>query len=232
MLEAEGVLGYFKGNGVNVAKVIPYNALRFFSYEIYKKASSSNNVYTSPIVQRIVAGGCAGATACVGTFPLDLIRTRLALQTHQRRYNGAINCIQVVLREEGFLGLYKGLGAAVISSVSGTAVNFTIYETLKEITTHLGGNVIGFSTINGALAGAISMTLLYPLDLCKRRMMLAGVDGFPKYKNLVACVLSALHNEGVGGLYKGIALAYWKVVPAVSLTFLTYETALTILNGL
>lgn len=37
MLEREGFRGYFKGNGTNVVKVVPYSAIRFFSYEVYKK---------------------------------------------------------------------------------------------------------------------------------------------------------------------------------------------------
>lgn len=74
------------------------------------------------------------------------------------------------------------------------------------------------------------MTLLYPLDLCKRRMMLAGINGFPEYHNFIVCMLSTIHNEGFSGLYKGITMAYWKVVPAVALTFFTYETILTLFN--
>lgn len=230
MLATEGVLGYFKGNGANVLKVIPYNAIRFFSYEVYKKALTTD---TQPLttLQKVAASGCAGATACVGTFPLDLIRTRLALQTKQQRYSGIVNCTQVIVREEGVVGLYKGLGAACLSAVPATAINFTTYETLKELTTLLGGSVIAFSSVNGALAGALSMTALYPLDLCKRRMMMAGVDGFPKYATPLDCLASTVRHEGVRGLYKGISLAYMKVIPAISLTFLTYETTLTILNS-
>lgn len=55
-------------------------------------------------------------------------------------------------------------------------------EKLKEVTARFGASVIGFSWVNGAAAGAISMTILYPLDLCKRRMMMAGVAGYPVYR--------------------------------------------------
>jgi len=218
MLAAEGMLGYFKGNGTNVLKVIPYNALRFFSYEVYKKALAPNTTQPLCAAQKVIAGGCAGATACVGTFPLDLIRTRLALQTTQKRYRGIVNCAQVILKEEGLTGLYKGLGAAFLSSIPATAINFTTYETLKDLTIRLGGSVLAFSSVNGALAGALSMTILYPLDLCKRRMMMAGVDGFPVYKSPLDCLLSSIRNEGVQGIYRGITLAYMKVIPAISLT--------------
>jgi hypothetical protein len=33
----EGVLGYFKGNGTNIIRIVPYSAIQFASYERYKK---------------------------------------------------------------------------------------------------------------------------------------------------------------------------------------------------
>ena len=33
----EGVLGYFKGNGTNVVRIIPYVAVQFAAYEELKK---------------------------------------------------------------------------------------------------------------------------------------------------------------------------------------------------
>ena len=35
----EGVRGYFKGNGTNVVRIIPYMAVQFAAYEEYKKVS-------------------------------------------------------------------------------------------------------------------------------------------------------------------------------------------------
>lgn len=35
----EGVRGYFKGNGTNVVRIIPYTAVQFAAYEEYKKVS-------------------------------------------------------------------------------------------------------------------------------------------------------------------------------------------------
>jgi len=243
IFEVEGMIGYFKGNGTNVLKIVPHNAIRFFSFEVIKQKQKINNQKSNSVfkaisnpesnlstLQRLWAGGCAGGLACIFTHPLDLIRTRLALQTTQQRYTGIMNCVKLVSREEGYLGLYKGMGVALISAVPATAINFTTYETLKELTTRLGGNVIALASVNGAVAGALSMTVLYPLDLCKRRLMVAGVEGFPSYKGPIECLIDTYKREGVRGLYRGISLAYLKVIPAISLTFLSYEATLSFLN--
>ena len=35
----EGFRGYFKGNGTNVARIVPYVAVQFAAYEEFKKVS-------------------------------------------------------------------------------------------------------------------------------------------------------------------------------------------------
>ena len=44
----EGVRGYFKGNGTNVVRIIPYMAVQFAAYEEYKKVSIYNRCEPKP----------------------------------------------------------------------------------------------------------------------------------------------------------------------------------------
>jgi hypothetical protein len=41
----EGLVGYFKGNGINCLRIIPTSAIQFYSYEQFKRVSSSD-IYT------------------------------------------------------------------------------------------------------------------------------------------------------------------------------------------
>lgn len=36
MYTEEGVRGFFKGNGTNVARIAPFSAIQFFSFDLYK----------------------------------------------------------------------------------------------------------------------------------------------------------------------------------------------------
>ena len=40
----EGLRGYFKGNGTNVVRIIPYVAVQFAAYEEFKKVCSTVSV--------------------------------------------------------------------------------------------------------------------------------------------------------------------------------------------
>ena len=46
------------------------------------------------------------------THPLDLARTRLAIQTTEKKYSGLFGTILTVIKEEGITGIYKGMGTS------------------------------------------------------------------------------------------------------------------------
>ncbi len=43
-------------------------------------------------------------------------------------YNGAIDCILRLHREEGLRGFYKGLGPALLKAVPNTMITFFVYD--------------------------------------------------------------------------------------------------------
>jgi solute carrier family 25 folate transporter 32 len=60
----------------------------------------------------------AGSVVCVLTNPVWLVKTRLQLQgpahgTHQP-YTGFYDALRSILKEEGWRGLYKGLGPGLV----------------------------------------------------------------------------------------------------------------------
>ena len=77
MWRKEGIYGFFKGNGVNVARIAPFSAFEFFFYEVYR-----NNLFAgdnSSNFAKLCCGGLTGMTASTLTYPLDLIRTKLSI---------------------------------------------------------------------------------------------------------------------------------------------------------
>ncbi len=47
-------------------------------------------------------------------YPLDLVRTRLSAQTKGQYYTGIAHALRTIARDEGLLGLYRGLGATLL----------------------------------------------------------------------------------------------------------------------
>ncbi|CAI8612851.1 unnamed protein product [Vicia faba] len=94
----EGIRGYWKGNLPQVIRVIPYSAVQLFAYETYKKLFRRQNGELS-VVARLSAGAFAGMTATFITYPLDVLRLRLAVEPGYRTMSEVAFCM---LRDEGF----------------------------------------------------------------------------------------------------------------------------------
>ena len=220
MYREEGVRGYFKGNGANCLKVVPNLGIRFFAFENYKKLLLRPNQTNLTPSRKLMTGSIAGLTALSFTHPLDLIRTRLTVQTHQQYYRGINDAIKQIFVKDRIRGLYRGFGTAAMSVAPFSAVNFASYETLKEFgDQHIQNSQIWISACYGAGAGAISSTILYPMDLIKRRMMVQGYGGRGlRYWNTWDAVKKIVTREGPTALYRGLIASYIKVIPTVSLT--------------
>ncbi|KAG2686016.1 hypothetical protein I3760_10G155300 [Carya illinoinensis] len=120
----EGIRGYWKGNLPQVIRVIPYSAVQLFAYETYKKLFRGKDGELS-VIGRLAAGACAGMTSTFITYPLDVLRLRLAVEPGYRTMSEvALN----MLREEGFASFYYGLGPSLIGIAPYIAVNFCVFD--------------------------------------------------------------------------------------------------------
>lgn len=84
-LREEGVLAFWKGNGVNIIRVFPYSAAQLMANDNYKRLLATEDGKLT-VVRRLIAGAFAGMTATALTHPLDTVRLRLALP--ESRYTG------------------------------------------------------------------------------------------------------------------------------------------------
>eukprot|EP00123_Amoebidium_parasiticum_P005948 comp17020_c0_seq1/m.15707 comp17020_c0_seq1/g.15707 ORF comp17020_c0_seq1/g.15707 comp17020_c0_seq1/m.15707 type:complete len:304 (-) comp17020_c0_seq1:151-1062(-) len=233
----EGWVGFFRGNGTNVVRMVPYSAIQFAAYENFKQLLLREGEQDLDTIRRLAAGAMAGITSVAATYPLDLVRTRLSIQQETPgnvKYTGIFHCLRTILKEEGgfFSGcLYRGIVPTVMGIAPYVALNFTVYETLKIYAPvifpdHIinGELSVPYRLGCGATAGAIAQTFTYPLDLVRRRFQMKSMPGSPfKYKSTFDAFITIVRTEGVGALYKGLLPNYLKVVPSISVSFVTYE---------
>ncbi|KAH7548168.1 hypothetical protein ACOSP7_032481 [Xanthoceras sorbifolium] len=231
----EGFRAFWKGNLVTIAHRLPYSSVNFYAYEHYKKllhvipgVQSHKESISADLCVHFVAGGLAGITAASATYPLDLVRTRLAAQTNVMYYRGIGHTLQTICRDEGVFGLYKGLGATLLGVGPSIAISFSVYETLRSFwqSQRPQDSTVLVSLACGSISGIASSTATFPLDLVRRRKQLEGAGGRARvYKTgLFGTFKHIIRTEGFHGLYRGILPEYYKVVPGVGICFMTYET--------
>ncbi|XP_057443746.1 mitochondrial adenine nucleotide transporter ADNT1-like isoform X2 [Lotus japonicus] len=254
----EGFRGMFKGNGTNCARIVPNSAVKFFSYEeaskgilwLYQRQTGNEEAQLTPVL-RLGAGACAGIIAMSATYPMDLVRGRITVQTDAspRQYRGMFHALSTVFREEGPRALYKGWLPSVIGVIPYVGLNFSVYESLKDwLIRYKPLGIAQDSELSvttrlacGAAAGTVGQTVAYPLDVIRRRMQMVGWKdaasvvagegkGKAEYTGMVDAFKKTIKYEGFGALYTGLVPNSVKVVPSIAIAFVTYEMVKDILG--
>lgn len=107
---------YFKGNGANTLKIAPETGLKLAFNDFFKHHYLSATQRPEDItpMARCVSGGLSGALAQGLLYPLDMIRTRLAVCTVRGNYKGIAQTARRILREEGPTAFYRGITPSMI----------------------------------------------------------------------------------------------------------------------
>lgn len=73
-----------------------------------------------------IAGAISKTCASVIAYPHEVARTRL--RQEGSKYTGFAQTISLVYKEEGYSGLYRGLGTQLVRQIPNTAIMMTTYE--------------------------------------------------------------------------------------------------------
>ncbi|KAJ2515266.1 Mitochondrial succinate-fumarate transporter [Coemansia sp. RSA 1939] len=234
IVQREGVLALYKGLGAVVTGIVPKMAIRFSSFELYKSwlADADGKVSTSAV---FLAGLGAGTTEAVAVVtPMDVIKIRLQAQRHSTvdpmdipKYRNAMHAAFTIVKEEGFMTLYKGVTLTALRQATNQAVNFTFYQEFKRI----AGNLQNLDElpsyqhlILGGVSGAMGPLSNAPIDTIKTRIQKApSVPGESGWSRFVNVAREIAHKEGYKAFYRGITPRILRVAPGQAITFMVYE---------
>ncbi len=224
-----------RGNGTNCIRIIPYSAVQFGAYNVYKRfAEPSPGADLDPL-RRLVCGGLAGITSVTFTYPLDIVRTRLSIQSasfaelgkSEGKLPGMWQTMVTMYKNEGgFRGLYRGIIPTVAGVAPYVGLNFMTYESVRQYFTEPGEkNPVWYRKLAaGAISGAVAQTCTYPFDVLRRRFQINSMSGMGfQYKSIWHAITTIVTQEGVFGLYKGIVPNLLKVAPSMASSWLSFE---------
>lgn len=180
------------------------------------RSSPKGLYWDDPRIVDALAGGAAGGTTAVLISPLEVLKTRLQTQKIVKgvapKYAGGIHIyggLRRIVAEEGFRGLYRGLGPQFIALLPNWAVYFTTYENLKAVMKKREGMPAPLQHMVSAVgAGGATLLATNPLWVAKTRLQVQHMGnrppGRPIYRNLAHCLTTMVKQEGVGRLYSGM----------------------------
>lgn len=227
MLQEGGMKSLWRGNGINVIKIAPESAIKFMAYEQIKKFIKANNGHKElGMSERFVAGSMAGAISQSLIYPMEVLKTRLALRK-TGQYSGISDAYRKILRTEGVKSFYRGYIPNIIGIIPYAGIDLAIYETLKRfyIKRHSAGEDPGILVLLacGTLSSSCGQIASYPLALIRTKLQARVEVNYSEANSMVGVFKSIVKTEGPRGLYRGITPNFMKVAPAVSISYVVYE---------
>jgi hypothetical protein len=205
VLKQEGVKALWKGNLASCLHRFPYSGTIFCVQDFLKTRHHFSD---------LTAGAVAGSVAATAAYPLDLVKTRMATD---QRFSGVLQTFRVLVSERGFLSLYRGLVPTLVHVAPSLAISFGVYGHLKR--SFQAKESWQSSLLCGSISGLCSSSLLFPVDLLRRRMQLSSSASV----SLLNCLNEIHQRHGLRGFYRGLTAELLKVVPYVGVLFMTAE---------
>ena len=149
---------------------------------------------------------------------------------------------QKMWRQGKLVPYYRGLGMGLAGMFPYSAIDLFIFENCKhyvlarkakkerchEEDVDMSNLVTG---VIGATSGAISATVVYPINLLRTRLQAQGtVLHPPTYTGIADVTIKTIQGEGIKGLFKGVTPNLLKVAPAVSISYVIYENSKALLG--
>ena len=164
------------------------------------------------------------------TFPLSSSASAAPQPSSISNSKTALELLRSIVREEGLLSLWRGNSPTILIEAGSSALNFVLLNVYKDASNHaLEGLAERFPTIradgasgdkkrrflrsfvSGGLAGATTITFLYPLAFIRTRLAVdvgvasKGERRFPKgMRDVVKTIWT---SNGLRGFYKGYGIA-------------------------
>ncbi|KAK6580264.1 hypothetical protein PZA11_007286 [Diplocarpon coronariae] len=168
-----------------------------------------------PFIYQFTAGAVAGVSEILVMYPLDVVKTRIQLQsgtaTGENAYTGMVDCFRKIVRNEGFSRLYRGIEAPILMEAPKRATKFAANDAWGKFYRDAFGIAKmnqSLSVLTGATAGATESLVVVPFELVKIRLQ----DRTSKYTGMMDVVVKTIKTEGPLALYNGLESTMWRHV--------------------
>jgi len=194
-------------------------------------ASTTASTFLSDLAEsayNFVQGGFSGAFGATIVYPIDLVKTRMQNQRSsvvgQLLYKNSLDCVKKVLRNEGFLGFYRGLGPQLIGVAPEKAIKLTVNDLVRgrAMDPETGRISPFWELVAGGTAGGCQVVFTNTLEIVKIRLQVQGEAA----KAEGAVPRGALHiirQLGLLGLYRGASACLLRDIPFSAIYFPTYS---------
>ncbi|OWF43693.1 solute carrier family 25 member 40-like [Mizuhopecten yessoensis] len=225
----EGPASLWSGLPPTLVMAVPATVVYFTCYEQCRnKLGYSDGLQQGQWWKPMAAGVVARTWAVTMISPLEMVRTKI--QSEQLSYSAVWKAVRNMVRQEGVLTLWMGLGPTLFRDVPFSALYWFGYESFKSMLQKIRGTIeINFwdNFVSGAAAGSIAGVITLPFDVIKthRQIELGNFtnSGEKQTSSTFRLIQKLYRQQGVTSLFTGMVPRVIKVAPACAIMISSYE---------
>jgi len=233
--QKDGIRGLYAGTTPALAANVAENSVLFAAYGVCQKAVAMAVGQSDVSQLNPFHNACAGSLAAVfSSFtlcPTELIKCKLQALREMQAINpasyssnvkiGPLTIIKDILRQDGILGMFRGLAPTFAREVPGYFFFFGGYEISRRALTPAGKTKDEIGVVRtclcGGLGGVCLWVAIFPADVVKSRVQIKGKG------SLFGTMIDIFKNEGPRALYKGLGPTVVRTFIASGALFVAYE---------
>ena len=184
-------------------RAFSYTGFRIGLYPTVRNAMVESGTFgdADSVACRIAAGATTGAVGSAIFNPIDVVRIRMQGASP---YPSTLGAFGAIAREEGIVGLWRGMDVCVARAALLSGSQLATYDTTKRWMKDQGvmseGPALHFTA--SFMSGVVAQTVTQPVDTLKTLVMAnGGANGGGTF----ATLRKLLARSGPIGLYRG----YW-----------------------
>lgn len=214
--------------------------VRFLGFDAIKNLLRDKETGELSGARGVIAGLGAGLLeSVVAVTPFEAIKTALiddkqsAKPKYQNNGQSAIRNYARLIKDEGFLGLYRGVLPVSMRQAANQAVRLGCYNkiktTIQDYTNSPKDKPLssGLTFLVGAFSGVVTVYSTMPIDTVKTRMQSLNAS---KYTSTLNCFATIFREEGLKTFWKGATPRLGRLILSGGIVFTIYEKTLTILG--
>ncbi len=164
----------------------------------------------SRVAKDIFAGSMGGIAQVLSGQPFDTTKVRLQSST-PGQYDGSIDVIKQLVKNEGFKGFYKGTLTPLIGVGACVSIQFAVNEYMKRFFADYNNNKSNFKSselkysqfyLCGASAGIANSFLASPIEHIRIRLQTQSTVKL--YNGPIDCIRKIYSNAGLKGIMRGL----------------------------
>jgi solute carrier family 25 (adenine nucleotide translocator) protein 4/5/6/31 len=213
IIKEKGVKYLWNGNGTNILKYFPIQALNFSFKDFFKRLlgkSKEKDGYWIWSASNLISGGAAGSASLIFVYSIDNARNRLVNNLESakkggKKFNGLIDVYLKIIVTDGIAVLYKDFFITCIGIIIYRGLYFGIFDSIRPILpVSIRENLFVIFLLGWVVTIGADLAS-FPIDTIKRRMLTNSSEG-EKYKGTIDWVTKTIAYKERKSLFKGAGI--------------------------